>query len=43
MNKIEFEGNPLEFSGKSDEQFVNDRIRKLREKRNYIQDKIYKL
>ena len=43
MNKIEFEGKPLEFSGKRDEQFVNDKIRKLREKRNNIQDKIYEL
>ena len=43
MNKIEFEGKPLEFSGKRDEQFVNDRIRKLREKRNNLQDKIYEL
>ena len=43
MNKIEFEGNPIEFSGKKDEQFVNDKIRKLREKRNNIQDKIYEL
>ena len=43
MNKIEFEGNPIEFSGKRDEQFVNDRIRKLREKRNNLQDKIYEL
>ena len=43
MNKIEFEGKPLEFSGKRDDQFVNDKIRKLREKRNNIQDKIYEL
>ena len=43
MNTVEFEGKPLEFSGKKDEQFVNDRIRKLREKRNNIQDKIYEL
>ena len=43
MNKIEFEGNSIEFSGKKDEQFVNDKIRKLREKRNNIQDKIYEL
>ena len=43
MNKIEFEGNSIEFSGKRDEQFVNDKIRKLREKRNNIQDKIYEL
>ena len=43
MNTIEVEGKPLEFSGKKDEQFVNDRIRKLREKRNNIQDKIYEL
>ena len=33
----------LNFFGKKDEQFVNDRIRKLREKRNNIQDKIYEL
>lgn len=43
MNTIEFVGKPLEFSGKRDDQFVNDRIRKLREKRNNIQDKIYEL
>ena len=43
MNTIEFDGKSLEFSGKKDEQFVNDRIRKLREKRNNIQDKIYEL
>ena len=43
MNKVEFEGKPLEFSGKKDDQFVNDRIRKLREKRNNLQDKIYEL
>ena len=41
MNTID--GKSLEFSGKRDEQFVNDRIRKLREKRNNIQDKIYEL
>lgn len=43
MNTVEFEGKPLEFSGKRDEQFVNDKIRKLREKRNNLQDKIYEL
>lgn len=43
MNTVEFEGRSLEFSGKRDEQFVNDKIRKLREKRNNIQDKIYEL
>lgn len=43
MNTVEFEGKPLEFSGKRDEQFVNDKIRKLREKRNNIQDKIEEL
>lgn len=43
MNTVEFEGKPIEFSGKRDEQFVNDKIRKLREKRNNIQDKIYEL
>ena len=43
MNMVEFDGKPLEFSGKKDEQFVNDRIRKLREKRNNLQDKIYEL
>ena len=41
MNTID--GKSLEFSGKRDEQFVNDKIRKLREKRNNIQDKIYEL
>lgn len=43
MNTIEFDGKPLEFSGKKDDQFVNDKIRKLREKRNNLQDKIYEL
>lgn len=43
MNTVEFEGRSHEFSGKRDEQFVNDKIRKLREKRNNIQDKIYEL
>ena len=43
MNIIEFDGKTLEFSGKKDDQFVNDKIRKLREKRNNIQDKIYEL
>ena len=41
MNTID--GKSLEFSGKRDEQFVNDKIRKLREKRNNLQDKIYEL
>lgn len=41
MNTIN--GKPLEFFGKSDDQFVNDKIQKLREKRNNIQDKIYEL
>ena len=36
-------GKSLDFFGKKDEQFVNDRIRKLREKRNNLQDKIYEL
>ena len=43
MNTVEFEGRALEFSRKRDDQFVNDKIRKLREKRNNIQDKIYEL
>ena len=43
MNTIEFDRKHLEFSGKRDDQFVNDRIRKLREKRNNLQDKIYEL
>ena len=43
MNTVEFERNSIEFSGKRDEQFVNDKIRKLREKRNNLQDKIYEL
>ena len=43
MNTVEFEGRSHEFSGKRDEQFVNDKILKLREKRNNIQDKIYEL
>lgn len=41
MNTIN--GKPLEFFGKRDDQFVNDKIQKLREKRNNIQDKIYEL
>lgn len=41
MNTVD--GKSLEFFGKRDEQFVNDKIRKLREKRNNIQDKIYEL
>ena len=41
MNTVD--EKPLEFFGKRDEQFVNDKIRKLREKRNNIQDKIYEL
>ena len=41
MNTIDVKS--LEFSGKRDEQFVNDKIRKLREKRNNLQDKIYEL
>lgn len=43
MNTIEFEGKPLIVNGKSDDQFVNDRIRELREKRNNLQDKIFEL
>ena len=41
MNIVD--GKPLGFFGKRDDQFVNDRIRNLREKRNNIQDKIYEL
>ena len=41
--KIEFEGKTLIVNGKGDEQFVNDRIRELREKRNNLQDKICEL
>ena len=42
MNTIEFEGK-LFINGKGDEQFVNDRIQELREKRNNLQDKICEL
>lgn len=41
MNTVD--GKSLEFFGKRDEQFVNDKIQKLREKRNNLQDKIYEL
>ena len=43
MNTIEFEGKTIIVDGKGDEQFVNDRIRELREKRNTLQDKIFEL
>ena len=43
MNTIEFEEKPLIVTGKGDDEFVNDRIRELREKRNNLQDKIYEL
>ena len=43
MNTIEFEGKTFTVTGKGDDQFVNDRIRELREKRNNLQDKIYEL
>ena len=42
-NNMEFEGNLIIVNGKDDEQFVNDRIRELREKRNDLQDRIYDL
>lgn len=42
-NTIEFEGKTFTVNGKGDEQFINDRIRELREKRNNLQDKIYEL
>ena len=41
--KIEFEGKTFIVNGKGDEQFVNDRIRELRKKRNELQDKIYEI
>ena len=37
---IEFEGKTFTFNGRGDDQFVNDKIRELREKRNNLQDKI---
>lgn len=40
---IQFEEKPLEFFGKSDEQFVNDKIQELRKKREDLQDKIFEL
>ncbi len=43
MNTIEFEGKTFTVNKKGDDQFVNDRIRELREKRNNLQDKIYEL
>ena len=43
VNTIEFEGKTFTVNGKSDEQFVNDKILELRKKRNELQDKIYKL
>jgi len=35
--------NVFKFSGKQDDNFVNDKIRELRKKRNELQDKIYEL
>ena len=43
MNTIEFEGKTIIVDGKGDEQFVNDKIQELREKRNNLQDTIFKL
>lgn len=43
MNTIEFEGKTIIVDGKGDEQFVNDRIRELREKRDALQNKIFEL
>jgi predicted RNase H-like nuclease (RuvC/YqgF family) len=43
MNTIEFEGKTIIVDGKGDEQFVNDRIRELREKRDKLQNKIFEL
>lgn len=40
-NTTEFEGKPFTVNGKGDDQFVNDKIRELREKRNNLQDKIF--
>lgn len=43
MNTIEFEGKLIEYNGKCDDQFVNDRILELRKKRNELQDQIFEL
>ena len=48
INNIEFEEKPLvinrnDINGKSDNQFVNDKIQELRKKRNELQNKIYEL
>ena len=40
---IQFEGKPFIVNGKGDDEFVNDKIRELRKKRNELQNKIYEL
>ena len=40
---IEFEGKTFTVNGKSDDKFVNNKIRELREKRDNLKDTIYKL
>ena len=40
---IQFEGKPFIVNGKGDDEFVNDKIKELRKKRNELQNKIYEL